>query len=73
MGMERHEYTNGEITVVWQPGLCVHSGRCIRGLPRVFDLGRHPWIDARAATSAEIVAQIQHCPSGALSIKEDPA
>ena len=35
-------YSNGEITVVWQPSLCVHSGICARGLPKVFDPKRRP-------------------------------
>ena len=61
-------YSNGEITVVWQPTLCVHSGICARGLPLVFDPRRRPWIDATAATTAEILAQVAKCPSGALSI-----
>jgi len=30
-------YTNGEVTVIWQPSLCVHSTICFRGLPAVFD------------------------------------
>ena len=37
-------YSNGEITVVWQPSLCVHSGICARGLPKVFDPRRRPWV-----------------------------
>ena len=61
-------YSNGEITVVWQPTLCVHSGICARGLPLVFNPRRRPWIDATTATTAEIVAQVAKCPSGALSI-----
>src|SRR5262245_5839910 len=66
-------YSNGEITVVWQPHLCIHSANCARGLPQVFDPRRRPWIDPRAATSAEIVAQVGRCPSGALSIETAPS
>jgi uncharacterized Fe-S cluster protein YjdI len=61
-------YSNGEITVVWRPGLCIHSGNCARGLPPVFNPRRRPWIEVTAATSSEIVAQVAKCPSGALSI-----
>ena len=61
-------YSNGEVTVVWKPGLCVHSGICVRGLPQVFDPRRRPWIDLQPASSDEIVAQVGRCPSGALSI-----
>jgi uncharacterized Fe-S cluster protein YjdI len=61
-------YSNGEITVVWKPTLCIHSGICARGLPLVFNPRRRPWIEVTAATTAEIVAQVAHCPSGALSI-----
>jgi uncharacterized Fe-S cluster protein YjdI len=34
----------------------------------VFNPRRRPWIDATAATTAEILAQVAKCPSGALSI-----
>ncbi len=69
--MERiiKHYPNGEVTVVWQPDKCVHSGVCARGLPLVFDPRRRPWVDVSKATTAEIVAQVGQCPSGALSIK----
>ena len=62
-------YSNGEVTVVWQPDKCVHSAVCARGLPLVFDPRRRPWVDVSKATTAEIVAQVGKCPSGALSIK----
>lgn len=71
MNDEIKEYSNGEITVVWNPSLCSHSARCVRGLPAVFDVKRRPWIDVMAADSEAIVRQVEQCPSGALSIKSD--
>jgi len=61
-------YSNGEITVVWQPHLCIHSGICARGLHLVFNPRRRPWVEVTAATTDEIAAQVAKCPSGALSI-----
>lgn len=66
-------YTNGEVTVVWQPQLCIHSGICFTGLPRVFDPRRRPWVMPENGTTAEIVAQVGKCPSGALAIAQAPA
>jgi len=60
-------YNNGEITVLWKPKRCIHSGICVRGLPRVFDVRRRPWVDILAATTDEIRDQVDRCPSGALS------
>jgi len=60
-------YSNGEIRVIWEPDVCIHSGVCVRGLPGVFRPGRRPWIDIGGAPTARIVAQIERCPSGALS------
>jgi uncharacterized Fe-S cluster protein YjdI len=65
-------YSNGEVTVVWQPARCIHSGVCVRGLPLVFDPSRKPWIELASATSEQIVAQVARCPSGALSIEQEP-
>ena len=62
-----NKYTNGEVTIVWKPDLCIHSGMCVRGLPKVFNSAKRPWIDAQGATTDEIVAQVKRCPSGALS------
>lgn len=63
------EYTNGEVTVQWKPGECIHSGICLRGLPKVFNLKQRPWVDMGAATSEDIVGLVRNCPSKALSIK----
>lgn len=62
-------YSNDEITVLWKPGKCIHSGNCARGLPKVFRPKEKPWIDIQGATSQEIADQVAKCPSGALSIE----
>jgi uncharacterized Fe-S cluster protein YjdI len=62
-------YTNGEITVVWKPDICVHSGICARGLPLVFNPKRRPWIEMQHSDTATIEKQVAACPSGALSIE----
>lgn len=61
------EYSNGEVTVVWQPDLCIHSGICVRGLSSVFDVKKRPWVNIEGADTDAIVAQVKKCPSGALS------
>lgn len=64
------EYSNGEITIVWQSGKCIHSGNCVKNLPQVFKPREQPWIQAEGATTQEIKDAVSKCPSGALSIKE---
>ena len=61
------EYTNGEVTIVWKPELCIHSKNCINGLPAVFEYGARPWIKPDGATTEAIIAQVKKCPSGALT------
>jgi len=46
---------------------CIHARQCFLGAPKVFDPRRRPWIDGKAATTEQIVAVIDACPSGALS------
>ncbi len=64
------EYSNGEITVVWQSGKCIHSGNCVRHLSKVFRPKAQPWINLENAGSEEIRDTVNKCPSGALSIKK---
>ncbi len=73
MSSIKHFYKNGHITVAWQPDLCQHSGNCFKGLPRVFNPKRKPWIEMEQADTETIMNQVKRCPSGALSffINED--
>jgi uncharacterized Fe-S cluster protein YjdI len=66
----KKEYSNGEVTVVWQSGLCTHSANCVRNLSAVFKPKEQPWIQMDNASSEEIKNTVAKCPSGALSIKE---
>lgn len=60
-------YTNGEVTIVWRPSICIHSTNCFKGLPQVFNPNKKPWANAEGASTEQIVNQINKCPSGALS------
>jgi uncharacterized Fe-S cluster protein YjdI len=70
MPLNTHKYSNGEITIIWQPNICIHSGICAKGLIEVFDPRRKPWINMSSSDSETIKAQIKKCPSGALSYIE---
>ena len=38
------EYRTDEIAVYWKPEYCIHTARCLQGLPQVFDVRRRPWV-----------------------------
>ncbi|WP_298760769.1 (4Fe-4S)-binding protein [uncultured Psychroserpens sp.] len=61
------EYSNGEVTIVWKPEACIHSGICVKGLGAVFQPKERPWIKVDAASTEILVNQVKACPSGALS------
>ena len=68
--MEAKEYTNGDITILWKAEKCIHSGVCVKTLPKVYNPKARPWIKMENATSEELIDQVAKCPSGALSIKK---
>ena len=72
-GSLMQEYKNAQIIVRFNPKLCVHSGKCVRGLHAVFDVQARPWVNVDAASADEIAAQIAKCPSGALSSERPPS
>lgn len=63
----KKNYSNGELTIVWQPAKCIHSGVCVRTLPQVYNPKDKPWIKIENATTEELKSQVNKCPSGALS------
>jgi len=56
------------VTVTFDPNICQHTGICLQGLPAVFDVTRKRWVRPELASPEEVVAQVAHCPSGALQI-----
>jgi uncharacterized Fe-S cluster protein YjdI len=67
MPKSTHKYTNGEVTIVWKPEVCIHSTLCWKGLIEVFNPKEKPWIKPMGATTERIIEQVRKCPSGALS------
>ena len=61
------QYRNEEITVTWQPQMCIHSTNCWKGLLDVFNPREKPWIQLEGTSSEKITNQIAQCPSKALS------
>ena len=66
---KKYEYTNGELTIIWQPSICQHAGICVKMLPKVYNPQERPWIKIENATTDELIAQINKRPSGALSYR----
>lgn len=60
------EYTNKEVTVVWEAEKCIHSAMCVKNLPNVFLPNEKPWIKIDAASTEDLVNTVKKCPSGAL-------
>ena len=67
MSDSEKQYTNGEIVVTWRPEICTHSTMCWKGLHAVFQPKSRPWVNMEGAATEEIKAQVEKCPSGALT------
>lgn len=64
-------YTRDGVTVVWKPDVCIHSAICFKGLPRVFNPNKRPWVNMDGSELEKIKMQVSNCPSGALSLETD--
>ncbi len=63
-------YTGKDVDVAFDLDTCIHAGECVRGLPRVFDTDRKPWILPDEAGADELRDVVARCPSGALEVVE---
>jgi uncharacterized Fe-S cluster protein YjdI len=61
------KYSKSDITVLWRPDKCIHSGICVKGLGKVFNPRERKWVNVDGANATEIKAQIDKCPSKALA------
>ena len=64
------EYKNDKVTVRYDEKVCIHAGKCVQGLPQVFNVNQDPWINVNGADVAAITQTIKMCPSGALTLEE---
>lgn len=64
---EKIEYSNKDITIVWQPKLCQHSAICVKTLPKVYKPKEKPWLTIENASTEDLKNQVNKCPSGALT------
>jgi uncharacterized Fe-S cluster protein YjdI len=60
------KYTGKDVDVYFNKDKCIHSTRCIKGDPEVFDTKRRPWILPDNASAEDVGKVIDTCPSGAL-------
>ena len=63
----KKEYTNGEVTIVWQSEKCIHSANCVKNNPDVIKPKEKPWIIAENSTTKKIIDTVNKCPSRALT------
>jgi CDGSH-type Zn-finger protein/uncharacterized Fe-S cluster protein YjdI len=61
-----HIYETEEIKVTYDIKRCIHAAECVRGLRKVFNPDKKPWIQPANATAKEVANVIEKCPTGAL-------
>ncbi|WP_313001618.1 (4Fe-4S)-binding protein [Chryseobacterium gleum] len=67
--MKTHEYSNEDITIIWQSEKCIHAAICVKMLPKVYNPSDRPWVKIENASTEELKKQIDQCPTKALSYK----
>ncbi len=66
----KKKYSNGDVTVLWEPGKCINSAKWFKKILEVFDSKAKPWINIEGADTNLIWNQMKDYPSFSLSILE---
>ena len=61
--------TGEKIDVYFNTAVCQHSGNCVRGSGKLFNLKRKPWIAPDSVDMHTVQRVIDTCPSGALKYR----
>ncbi|MDR8392487.1 CDGSH iron-sulfur domain-containing protein [Aliifodinibius sp. S!AR15-10] len=66
--MEERIFTfeNDSIKITYDAKRCIHAAECVKGLKKVFDPDKRPWIQPEHEEAENIAEVVQHCPTGAL-------
>ena len=67
--MAERSYETDRIRVHWNSERCLHTARCIRRAPDVFDSSRRPWVVLEGADPEDVADAVCRCPTGALRIE----
>jgi uncharacterized Fe-S cluster protein YjdI len=62
-------FTNGEETVEWNQGLCMHFGKCLKLIPYSIDKPGVYSISVSDSQFRLILSLAKHCPAKALKLK----
>lgn len=52
------EYSNGEVTVLWEASKCIHSANCVKNLPEVFKPKEQPWVHLENSNTEKIISTV---------------
>lgn len=66
MDQKEYTYESDEVKVTYDVKRCIHAKECVKGLSKVFDPDKRPWIQPENASAAEIRSTVERCPTGAL-------
>ncbi|MBO0477402.1 (4Fe-4S)-binding protein [Vagococcus sp. DIV0080] len=60
------KYDGEDMSIFYSRDICEHAGKCVKGNPEVFEVGRRPWIITDNGEVNHTADVINQCPTGAL-------
>ena len=63
-------FSNSDITVTFEPCVCINAERCAKELSNVFRNSVIPWVNLDGASTNKIMEQVKKCPSALYNFTE---